>query len=72
MQLSMDQETIPGATYRHDGYQATIAAVLVAVNKKCTICALSTSSGKTFVAVLIFQFNKKYTKKTVIIVVPTP
>jgi superfamily II DNA or RNA helicase len=72
MLLSREMEATPGSTYKHDGYQATIAAILVALAKKCTICALPTSSGKTYVSILVVQYNKKYTKKIVIVVVPTP
>jgi len=48
-----------------------VAAAGVANPKKCTVIALPTSSGKTFVGALMFQYHKKYTKKEVLMMVPS-
>ena len=49
MEFSQEMEKIMGTLYKHNGYQSTVTASVVALDKKCTYVKLPTSSGKTYV-----------------------
>jgi ERCC4-related helicase len=62
---------MPGVLYRHDGFQATVAAATVALDAPHTLLVLPTNCGKTFIIGVIAHYAIKVCKKTVIIVVPS-
>ena len=68
--ISILLEDIPGVLYKNDPFQATIASIVVALNKKFTLLTLPTSCGKTFIIGLIYQYYAQIEKKSVIAVVP--
>ena len=68
--MSIELDDIPGVIYKHDSYQATIAAAVLELNHSFTIMALPTSGGKTFIIGLLYQFSKHLSNRSVIAVVP--
>jgi len=70
MKLSVELDSMEGVNYKHDGYQATIAAAALALDHTFTLLTLPTSGGKTFVIGLLFYFSKYIDNKSVIVVTP--
>src|SRR6185437_3164949 len=68
--LSEQLGTSRGIYYKHDPYQATVAACTIAKGKKFTLVTLPTSCGKTFVIGLTFQYYRGLQDKKVAAVVP--
>ena len=56
-----------GIPYKHDFYQATIAAIVMALNKPHTLLSLPTNFGKTMVICLMAYYITHILKKTAII-----
>jgi reverse gyrase len=65
MEFSQEMEKILGTLYKHNGYQSTVTASVVALDKKCTYVKLPTSSGKTFVGGMLGSY---YSQKKKLIV----
>jgi hypothetical protein len=65
--LSMELGDMIGIPYKHDLYQATIAAIVMALNKPHTLLSLPTNCGKTMVIGLMAYYITHILKKTAII-----
>ena len=70
MELSIKIGDMPGILYRHDPYQATIAAIEIALGQRHTLLILPTNCGKTFVGGIIGYYNMHTLKKSVMFVSP--
>jgi ERCC4-related helicase len=69
--LSKELGDNKGLLYKHDQYQATIAACIVTLDDKFTLVTVPTGSGKTFIIGLLFHYYKHEKAKSVIVVVPS-
>lgn len=58
LKLSIELDDMEGLFYKHDPYQATIAACVLALDKNFAIATLPTGCGKTFIIGLIFYYAK--------------
>ena len=58
--LSNELSELNGVTYLHDLYQVAVAASIPFFNEKFTILTLPTSSGKTFIIGLLYQYYKSH------------
>ena len=70
MELSIKIADMPGILYRHDPYQATIAAIEIALGQRYTLLILPTNCGKTFVGGIIGYYHMHTLKKSVMFVSP--
>jgi ERCC4-related helicase len=61
---------IPGIPYKHDLYQATIAAIEIAARHRYVLLILPTNCGKTFVGGIIAYYNMHILKKSVANITP--
>jgi len=58
-----------GTYYKHNAFQATVTAILIANDKKYISMKLPTASGKTFIAGMGSSFNILKRDKKVVLVV---
>lgn len=63
----MELGEMPGILYKHDLYQATISAIVMALNKPHTLLSLPTNCGKTMVIGITAYYITHILKKSVII-----
>ena len=54
IELSLELSSMDEVLYQHDPYQATVAAIILALDKKYSISTLETGSGKTFIIGLMY------------------
>jgi hypothetical protein len=57
MEFSEKMEKTPNTLYKHNPYQATVVATVIALNKKLTFLKLPTASGKTYGGGMLGSFS---------------
>ena len=58
----MQMEKAECTMYKHNSYQATVAASAVGNAKKVTFVKLPTASGKTYIGGMLFSWNAQVRK----------
>jgi len=61
-------EESPGTLYKHNPFQATITASIIATDKKFVFVKVPTASGKTFIGGMYCSYQTQERKKSVVMV----